>query len=87
MQNKMEPYGFVNLRGLVEDFYRNIENTKKGNYEPSLNNRVSLLTPSISHHDTSATFQKTFFLSRALISMNQFSFPYSTSNGLSISKI
>jgi hypothetical protein len=30
MQNKMEPYGFVNLRGLVEDFYRDIEKYKEG---------------------------------------------------------
>jgi len=29
-RNKTEPYGFVNLRGLVEDFYRDIEKYKEG---------------------------------------------------------
>jgi len=28
-RNKTEPYGFVNFRGLVEDFYRDIEKYKE----------------------------------------------------------
>ena len=29
-RNKTEPYRFVNLRGLVEDFYRDIKKYKEG---------------------------------------------------------